>query len=153
MDVRRRAAVMTAPHHDLRLMQQQAAELDARLAAARHTARSAEQPVTAVVTGQGKLVDLRIDDRALYGAHAQKLGLAIVEAVRNARNEARTASLPQLNALFGKLSAPPPATGLLPQQRPVAPEPVRRPVAPAEEENFEELDFLTDEPDSGGARW
>jgi DNA-binding protein YbaB len=145
---------MTAPHRDLRLMQQQAGELDTRLAAARHTARSADQLVTAVVTGQGKLLDLRIDDRALYGAHAQKLGLSIVEAVRNARNAGRAASLPQLNALFGKQPPPPPAAGPVPQQPAAASEPARRPAETFEEESFEEFDFLTDEePQSGGDRW
>ena len=54
----------------MRLMQQQAGALDARLAAARHTARSGDRLVTAVVTGRGKLLDLRIEDRALHGTHA-----------------------------------------------------------------------------------
>lgn len=144
---------MTAPHRDLRLLQQQADELDARLAIARHTARSADQLVTAVVSGQGKLVDLRVDDRALHGAHAQKLGLGIVEAVRNARNEARASSLPQLNELFGKQPPPPPATGAVPQHPPVAPESARRHAEPNDEASFEELDFLTDEPEQGGGNW
>jgi DNA-binding protein YbaB len=145
---------MTAPHRDLRFLQQQAGELDARLAAARHTAKSADQMVTTVVTGQGKLFELRIDDRALYGAHAQKLGLGIVEAVRNARNAALASSLPQLNALFGKQPPPPPATGPVPQHPAAAPEPARRPAEPYEEESFEEFDFLTDEElRSGGDRW
>ncbi|MDS0135934.1 MULTISPECIES: hypothetical protein [unclassified Amycolatopsis] len=43
---------MTAPHRDLRLLQQQAAEIDAQLAAGRHTAHSADQLITATVTGQ-----------------------------------------------------------------------------------------------------
>jgi DNA-binding protein YbaB len=144
---------MTAPHRDLRLMQQQADELDSRLAATRHTARSADQLITATVTGQEKLVELRIDDRAVHGTHTQKLGLGIVEAVRNARNAARASSLPHLNALFGK---PPP---LLPAAQAAAPhhaaaaEPSRRPAEP-DNENFADLDFLTDEePDSGGGRW
>ena len=110
---------MTAPGRDLRLMQHQAAELDARLSAARHTARSADQLVTAVVTGQGTLLDLRIEDRALAGAHAQKLGLAIVEAVRAARTAANAAASPQLNALFGKHLRP--RRRALPHQRPGPP--------------------------------
>ncbi|GLY42980.1 hypothetical protein Amsp01_090030 [Amycolatopsis sp. NBRC 101858] len=131
-------------------MQQQAGELDAQLAATRHTARSADQLITATVTGQEKLVDLRIDDRALHGTHLQKLGLGIVEAVRNARTAARASSLPHLNALFGK-PAPPPSPSA-PQT--AAPEPTRRAAAPADDENFEELDFLTDdEPEAGGGRW
>jgi DNA-binding protein YbaB len=142
---------MTAPQRDLRLWQQQAGELDARLASARHSARSADQLVTAVVTGQGKLVDLRIEDRALYGTHAQKLGLSIVEAIRKARDGARAASLPQLNSLFGKQPPPLPATGRPPQPQPAAP--ARRPAAPDNGESFEEFDFLTDEPEPGGGRW
>lgn len=133
-------------------MQQQAGELDARLAAARHTARSGDQLVTAVVTGQGKLLDLRIDDRALHGAHAQKLGLSIVEAVRAARATASASALPQLNALFGK-QPPPPVTPAALAHPPAAAVPPRREAAPADEENFEELDFLTDEPEPGGRRW
>jgi DNA-binding protein YbaB len=143
---------MTAPHRDLRLMQRQAGELDARLAAARHTARSADQLVTAVVTGQGKLVDLRIDDRAVYGSHGQKLGLGIVEAVRNARNAARVSSLPQLNALFGKEPTPPVAE--VRESLPPVPAREERRPEPQDDENFEELDFLTDEePQPGGGRW
>ncbi|RSD19719.1 YbaB/EbfC family nucleoid-associated protein [Amycolatopsis eburnea] len=146
---------MSGPRRDLRVLQREAGELDARLAAARHTARSADQLVTAVVTGQAKLVDLRIDDRALYGAHAQKLGLSIVEAVRNARNTAKAVSLPELNALFGKQPPPPPAGAAPGPPRPApAPEPVRRPAEPDDQGSFEEFDFLTDEdPRSGGGRW
>ncbi|MEV6644364.1 YbaB/EbfC family nucleoid-associated protein [Amycolatopsis sp. NPDC051371] len=144
---------MTAPHRDLRQMQQQAGELDAQLAATRHTARSADQLITATVTGQEKLVDLRIDDRALHSTHVQKLGLGIVEAVHNARSTARASSLPHLNALFGKPTPPPPTAGpAVPPQAAVA-EPSRRPADP-DDENFAELDFLTDdEPDTGGGRW
>jgi DNA-binding protein YbaB len=145
---------MTAPHRDLRLVQQQAGELDTQLAATRHTAHSGDHLVTVTVTGQEKLVDLRIDDRALHGAHAQKLGLSIVEAVRNARTAARASSLPHLNALFGKQPPPPPAAEPAAPPQAAAPEPARRAAAPEDEENFAELDFLTDdEPDAGGGRW
>ncbi|NBH09748.1 YbaB/EbfC family nucleoid-associated protein [Amycolatopsis sp. SID8362] len=144
---------MTAPHRDLGLLQRQAAELDGRLAAARHTGKSSDQLVTAVVSGQTKLLDLRIDDGALHGPHAQRLGLSIAEAVRNARNAARAASLPQLNALFG-LRPPAPAAVAAPQEPPApAREPVQRQAEP-DDESFEEFDFLTDEePESGGGRW
>lgn len=156
---------MTAPRRDLRLMQQQASELDARLAATRYTARSADQLVTAVATGQGALLDLRIDDRALAGAHTHKLGLSIVEAVRAARAAANAAALPQLNALFDKqpppsppsqplLAEPPSGSGPAAAPRPaVAPEPVRHRATPVDDESFEELDFLTDEEPRGGGRW
>ncbi len=62
-------------------MQQQAGELDARLAAARHTAGSDDRWVTAVVTGQGRLLDLRIDDRALHDVFTSK---EVVDAVVDA---------------------------------------------------------------------
>ncbi|MGW5742090.1 YbaB/EbfC family nucleoid-associated protein [Amycolatopsis sp. NPDC003861] len=141
---------MTAPHRDLRLLQQQAAELDAQLAAGRHTARSADQLITATVTGQEKLLGLRIDDRAVHGAHVQKLGLSIVEAVRNARAAAQASALPHLNALFGKHPPSSPTT----TPAPPAAEPARRAAVPADDESFEELDFLTDdEPETGGGRW
>ncbi|KDN22091.1 YbaB/EbfC family nucleoid-associated protein [Amycolatopsis rifamycinica] len=144
---------MTARHRDLRQMQQQAGELDARLAATRHSARSGDQLVTAIVTGQEKLLDLRIDDRALHGAHIRTLGLSIVEAVRNARTAARASSLPHVNALFGKrppsLPVPGPAAPPVPSAAPA-----RRDPAPEDEENFAELDFLTDEePEAEGGRW
>ncbi|HET6703896.1 YbaB/EbfC family nucleoid-associated protein [Amycolatopsis sp.] len=142
---------MTAPGRDVRLMQQQAGELDARLAAARHAARSGDRLVTVVVTGQGKLLDLRIEDRALHGAHVQKLGLSIVEAVRAARAAASASALPQLNALFGK--PPPPILPVVLPHPPAVAEPARREPEPVDEENFEELDFLTDEPEPGGGRW
>jgi DNA-binding protein YbaB len=145
---------MTAPHRDLRLIQRQAGELDTQLAATRHTARSGDHLVTVTVTGQEKLVDLRIDDRALHGAHLQKLGMSIVEAVRNARTAARASSLPHLNALFGKPAPPPPSPRPATPPQAAAPEPTHRAAAPADDENFEELDFLTDdEPDAGGGRW
>ncbi|WP_410598044.1 YbaB/EbfC family nucleoid-associated protein [Amycolatopsis sp. lyj-23] len=143
-------AVMTAPRRDVRLMQQQASELDARLGAARHAAGSGDRLVTAVVTGQGKLLDLRIEDRALHGAHAQRVGLSIVEAIRAARAAASAAALPQLNALFGKV--PPPIPPAAPARPAAAATPARREAEPVEE-NFEELDFLTDEPEPGGGRW
>ncbi|MFF1612211.1 YbaB/EbfC family nucleoid-associated protein [Amycolatopsis sp. NPDC058278] len=144
---------MIAPRRNLRLMQQQAGELDARLAAARHTARSGDRLVTAVVTGQGKLLDLRIEDRALHGTHVQKLGLSIVEAVRAARAAANSSALPQLNALFGKQPPPPPVTPAAPAHPSAGAQAARREGEPEDEENFEELDFLTDEPEPGGRRW
>jgi DNA-binding protein YbaB len=155
---------MTAPRRpigDLRQLQHQAGELDARLAAARHTALTADGLVTAVVTGQGKLVDLRIEDRALHGSAGQKLGLVIVQTIKNARDTARAASLPELNALFGKEPPKPPAPQ--PEWVPYAeedhPEPApptstRTPRRPDYEENFEEIDFLTDEePETGRGHW
>ena len=68
--------------------------------------------MTVVVTGQGKLLDLRIDDQSLHGTHVQKLGLSIVEAVRAACAAANASALPQLNALFGK--QPPPVIPAVP---------------------------------------
>ncbi len=134
-------------------MRQQAGELDARLANARHVARSGDRLVTAVVTGQGKLLDLRIEDRALHGTHVPKLGLSIVEAVRAARAAANGAALPQLNALFGKQASPSPVIAAAPQHAPAAAMPVRREAEPVDQDSFDELDFLTDEPERGGGRW
>jgi DNA-binding protein YbaB len=159
---------MTAPRRpigDLGQLQQQAGELDARLAAARHTARAADGLVTAVVTGQGKLVDLRIEDRALHGPAGQKLGLVIVQTIKNARDTARASSLPELNALFGKEPPKPPEPEPQPEWVPYAeeerpepssppPPPARAPRRPDFEENFEEIDFLTDdEPETGRGHW
>lgn len=134
-------ALMTAPNR-LRALREKAADLDTRLAAARHTSASIDRSVTATVTGRGELTDLRIADSALDRAHIQKLGSSIVQAVRAARGAAHEASVPELSALFGSQSPPPrePAS-----QR-------RRVVDDANhEESYEELDFLSDEEADG--RW
>ena len=151
---------MTAPRRpigDLGQLQQRAGELDARLAAARHTARTADGLVTAVVTGQGKLVDLRIEDRALHGPAGQKLGLVIVQTIKNARDTARASSLPELNALFGKEPPKPePQPEWVPyaEERPEPPPPAWAPRRPDFEESFEEIDFLTDDdPGTGRGHW
>ncbi|KZB82305.1 YbaB/EbfC family nucleoid-associated protein [Amycolatopsis regifaucium] len=129
---------MTAPNR-LRALREKAADLDTRLAAARHTSASIDRSVTATVTGRGELTDLRIADSVLDGAHIQKLGPSIVQAVRAARGAAHEASVPELSALFG--SQPPP---------PREPASQRRVVDDADhEESFEELDFLSDEEADG----
>ncbi|MDS0135933.1 MULTISPECIES: hypothetical protein [unclassified Amycolatopsis] len=62
--------------------------------------------------------------------------MSIVEAVRAARTAAHASALPHLNDLFGKQPPPSPTT------------------TPADDESFEELDFLTDDkPEAGGGRW
>ncbi|RSN57296.1 ABC transporter substrate-binding protein [Amycolatopsis sp. WAC 04182] len=146
---------MTVPR-DPRAMRAQASEMETRLAAARHNGRSADRAVQATVTGQGKLIDLQIEDSALDGAHIQNLGPGILQAVRAARGAAHEASVPELSALFG-LRPPPPrgpsqvwspseTEDVRPEQV-VAPPPRRRPEADdaGHEESFEEMDFLSDE--------
>ncbi|HWD05337.1 MAG TPA: YbaB/EbfC family nucleoid-associated protein [Amycolatopsis sp.] len=78
----------------------QAAELDAQLAAARHTAKSPDGVVTAVVTGSGELVDLTITEAALHGPHPQEIGPAAVAAVTAARRAAIAVAAPQMRAVL-----------------------------------------------------
>ncbi|WP_091620049.1 hypothetical protein [Amycolatopsis saalfeldensis] len=79
-------------------------------------------------------MDLRIEDRALHGPAGQKLGLVIVQTIKNTRDTTRASSLLKLNALFGKepLRAEP--------QPEWAPTPTRSPPRP-------------DEPDTGRGHW
>lgn len=142
---------MTAAN-GLRALREKAAELEARLAATRHVGRSADDSVTATVTGQGRLIDLRIDDAALSGARVQNLGVGIVQAVQAARSAAQETSAPEVNALFGAGRAahpgfyqdraaqmrPEPAVTSMPQRRHAR-------VEADHEESFEEVDFLSDD--------
>ncbi|MFI6301740.1 YbaB/EbfC family nucleoid-associated protein [Amycolatopsis thailandensis] len=145
---------MTVPR-DPRTMRAQASEMETRLAAARHNGRSADRTVKATVNGQGKLIDLQIEDSALNGAHIQNLGPGILQAVRAAREAAHEASVPELSALFGLRPSPTREPGQA--WSPSEPEHVRPEsvVAPprrsaeaddaGHEESFEEMDFLSDE--------
>ncbi|UUV35249.1 YbaB/EbfC family nucleoid-associated protein [Amycolatopsis roodepoortensis] len=140
--------------------------MEARLKETVHTGRSADQAVSATVTGRGDLVDLRISDNALDRAHPQLLGNSIVQAVHAARGAAHSAAAPELAALVGKRPASLPAAewGV---GSPVPPSPVssvetaaavRRARTPRDEvpdeESFDQVDFLSDEDfdDRGGHR-
>lgn len=128
-------------------MQQQAAELDAELAQARYSGQSKDRLATAVVTGQGNLIDLKIVEQAIHSAHPEEIGPAVVEAVTAARRAAGEVSFVKMRAVLDKNQEwrPEPVP-----QAPVRPEswqppPVSRPERPeVEEENFEEIDFLDD---------
>ncbi|KFU83298.1 YbaB/EbfC family nucleoid-associated protein [Amycolatopsis lurida] len=140
---------MTAPH-GLRALQARAGALDSRLATARYFGRSANEAVTATVTGHGHLIDLRIEDAALTSTWAQKLGVSIVEAVQAARNGASDASIPELNALFHGQHA---ARIEFTQNTTVQPRSDRTVTShrrPARDEadhevSFDEVDFLSDD--------
>ncbi|MGC7094869.1 YbaB/EbfC family nucleoid-associated protein [Amycolatopsis lurida] len=128
-----------------------AAELDAELAQARYPAKSADGAVTATVTGHGRLADLRIADSALYGPHADRLGIAVVQAISAARRAASEAAFPKIQVLLGRRTATPQAV----------PEPERAPAPrrarPDEvEESYDQIDFIDGDPtdnDLGGGRW
>lgn len=60
----------------------------AELADRRFTGRSANGRVTATVKGDGVLLDITVDNRALRGSHPVEIGPAVVQAVRTARAEA-----------------------------------------------------------------
>lgn len=140
-------------------LQQQAAELDAELGQARYVGRSTDGVASAVVTGQGKLVDLTIADHVIRSSHPQRVGPAVMEAVSAARREASKVSVGKMRAVVDKdqewypESASAPATDHHDEYRP-PPEPPVETVSKArgphhtgedvEEESFDQLDFLDD---------
>lgn len=123
--------------------------MEARLDQVTHTARSADHSVAATVTGRGTLVDLRISDGALDGAHPRLLGNSIVQAVHAARGVAHSAAVPEFAVLLGQEPAPPPAPPAGTTRR-AQPAPVDEPY----EESFDQVDFLSDEDsdERGGRR-
>ncbi|MFI9452576.1 YbaB/EbfC family nucleoid-associated protein [Amycolatopsis sp. NPDC052450] len=150
-------------------LRQQAGELDAELEQARYTGRSADGFASAVVTGQGKLVDLTIADHVIRSTHPQRLGLAVLEAVSAARREAAQVGVVKMRAVVDKDqewvpepghgsvteyrddSVPPPAPRAVTAAEPRA---VRRDTGEVEEESFDQLDFLdADLEDEGRDRW
>jgi DNA-binding protein YbaB len=62
--------------------------LQRELAERRVVASAANGTVTVTVNGDGALLDIAISDAALRGRHLDKLGPAVVQAVREARVEA-----------------------------------------------------------------
>ncbi|MEV7552971.1 YbaB/EbfC family nucleoid-associated protein [Amycolatopsis sp. NPDC089917] len=138
---------MTAPNR-LRALREKAADLDTRLAAARYAGRSADGLIAATVTGRGRLVDLRIDDAALSGVRRPELGVGIVVAVQAARNAALEASGPEVNALFGTRPSSHPGVSRDRADH-ASPRPTPRSARDEAdyEENFDEVDFLSDEED------
>lgn len=66
-----------------------APDLPERLAAARNEASSPDGAVTAVVDGSGRLVELRLDPKAMRLA-AERLAATITETVQAAQDSART---------------------------------------------------------------
>ncbi|WP_020671222.1 YbaB/EbfC family nucleoid-associated protein [Amycolatopsis nigrescens] len=118
-------------YQDLDGRRRRAEELDAELAAARHVARN--DTVTAVVNGQGKLLNLSIGDAALDGPHVQSLGPDIVRAVTSARRAAAEVAAPRLAALFNGTEPPDP-----PRRPRPAPSRDTEPM----EESFEHIDFI-----------
>ncbi|MFC3450735.1 YbaB/EbfC family nucleoid-associated protein [Amycolatopsis speibonae] len=150
-------------------LRQQAGELDAELEQARYSGRSADGIASAVVTGQGKLVDLTIADHVIRSTHPQRLGPAVLEAVSAARREAAQVGVAKMRAVVDKDQewAPEPAHGAAVDQRvDCVPPPVPRAEAVAgsrgtrrdtdevEEESFDQLDFLDDDlEDEGWDGW
>jgi hypothetical protein len=63
-------------------------ELETELGTARFTERPADSGVSAVVDGKGRLIELRIEDAALRGAHPERIGPGIVTALAAARAKA-----------------------------------------------------------------
>ncbi|WP_086682498.1 YbaB/EbfC family nucleoid-associated protein [Amycolatopsis pretoriensis] len=136
-------------------MRQQATALDDELGRARFTRQSRDGAVTAVVSGRGQLVDLKISDQAMRGAHPQVVGPDVVEAVTAARRQAAAIALTKARAVFDK------DQDWQPEPLPGSPGFVSPPATTTstredvEEEDFAELDFLTDdgyEDDDRGSR-
>lgn len=133
------------------VMRRQAGELDAELEQARFTGRSHDGAVTAVVSGHGRLIDLGISTAVMRGAHPRTVGPDVVEAVSAARRAAADPALAKMRAILDKDQVwQPQPTGTRPAQHaPAADHPPpateRRPREEAVEDNFDELDFLTDD--------
>ncbi|OLZ44421.1 ABC transporter substrate-binding protein [Amycolatopsis coloradensis] len=150
-------------------LRQQAGELDTELEQARFTGRSADGVALAVVTGQGRLVDLTIADHVIRSSHPQRLGPAVLEAVSVARREAAQVGVAKVRAVVDKDQewmpepAPGPGAGrrnvVGPSAAPGAttaaePRGARPDAGEVEEESFDQLDFLdADLEDEGRDRW
>lgn len=108
-------------------LRHRAGELDAELARSRYPGRSHDGLALAVVSGQGRLVGLLLADHATGIPHPQLAGPAVVEAVHAARTAAAEVSLVKMRAVLGEED-----------------DPARRSSNPADEESFEEIDFLSE---------
>jgi DNA-binding protein YbaB len=75
------------------------AELETELTAARFTGRPAESGVSVVVDGKGRLIEVRIEDAALRGAHPERIGPDIVTALATARAKASAAAAARMAEL------------------------------------------------------
>ncbi|QUH00446.1 YbaB/EbfC family nucleoid-associated protein [Saccharopolyspora erythraea] len=104
--------------------------LDTALAEQRFVMRSRNGAAQAEVDGNGGLIDVKVDDRALHSGHPEIVGPAIVEAIGAARAQAADAALGQLRdaaagpgsaAGPGAVGAQPGPRGPMPQER--APQP------------------------------
>ncbi|MEV4049589.1 YbaB/EbfC family nucleoid-associated protein [Amycolatopsis sp. NPDC049688] len=145
------------------VMRRQADELDAELEQARFTGQSRDGAVTALVSGHGRLIDLRISAAVMRGAHPQAMGPHVVEAVSAARRAAAGPALAKMRAVLDKdqVWQPQPAGARPDQPAPAAdyPPPAmstaaqQRPREEVVEENFDELDFLTDDDSDDRGRW
>ncbi len=147
------------------VMRRQAGELDAELEQARFTGHSRDRAVTAVVSGHGRLIDLKISAAVMRGAHPQTVGPDVVEAVSAARRAACGPAFAKMHAVLDKDQVwqpqpagarpdqPQPAPGYQPPAASPAAE--RRPREDVVEEDFDELDFLTDDDsdDEDRGRW
>ncbi|WIY05119.1 YbaB/EbfC family nucleoid-associated protein [Amycolatopsis mongoliensis] len=147
------------------VMRRQADELDAELEQVRFTGQSRDGAVTAVVSGHGRLIDLRISAAVMRGAHPQTVGPDVVEAVSAARRAAAGPALAKMRAVLDKDQVwQPQSAGARPDQPApagdypppaVSPAAERRPREEVGEEDFGELDFLTDDDsdDEDRGRW
>jgi len=145
------------------VMRRQAGELDAELEQARYTGHSRDGAVTAVVSGHGRLIDLKISAAVMRGAHPQTVGPDVVEAVSAARRAAAGPALAKMRAVLDKdqVWQPQPASAPADQPAPASdypppaaasPAAERRPREEVVEEDFDELDFLTDDDSHGEDR-
>nr|WP_246481210.1 YbaB/EbfC family nucleoid-associated protein [Amycolatopsis umgeniensis] len=138
-------------------LRQQAGELDVELEQARFTGQSADGVASAVVTGQGRLVDLTIADHVIRSSHPQRLGPAVLEAVSVARRAAAQVGVAKVRAVVDKDQewmpepAPGPAAGQWNDSVPASPPRAATAAEPRgarpdarefEEESFDQLDFL-----------
>jgi DNA-binding YbaB/EbfC family protein len=81
-------------------LQAKAAKLQAELAARHYTAEAAGGQVTAVATGDGQLVSLKIDPALLKEGEAEMLEDLIVTAVREAIEQGKSDAQKELGKLM-----------------------------------------------------
>jgi DNA-binding protein YbaB len=130
---------------DFAEVRQRLGELDVRLAERRFTAGPKTGGVEAIVDGRSGLVDLRIDDNLIRGAHPQTIGPAIVEAVTNARVQASGAARTSVEEILDPASGSVPPDGQpAAETRFVSPRPAR----PEVEEDGEEFDIFAGQRDN-----
>lgn len=118
-------------------------ELHTELVEQRFTGRSTNRAATAVVDGNGRLVDLDIDDAALRGGKPQTVGPAVLAAIADARSSAAATSQQRIHEVLGLTAEQPPAAPAA--TRPAETRPAARPRRPRpvdDDEDFGDMSIM-----------